>query len=327
MAQVRYGVLSTARIVRNNHIPSARKASNTAIVAIASREQARAERCARELGIPKAYGSYDELLADAQVDAVINPLPNSLHCAWTVKAAEAGKHVLCEKPFAMTVAEAQRMIDAARANDVLLMEGFTHRFLPQQQFVRQAIDAGEIGQVRVVRAELTYTLLDWDTDSRARPELGGGCLMDAGCYCVNQLRFIMGTEPIRVQAFQRLKEGYGVDATFAGILHFPGDRLAYMCTSMEAPFRGCCEVIGTQGRIEMPDLFEGTAVRVVTGQGERVQAFEGVDRFMLQIAHFSDCILHGKQPMISPEDAKANTAVLVALQQAAREGKAVPVPR
>jgi predicted dehydrogenase len=323
--RVRYGVLSTARIARNQHIRAAKTSTNAKIVAISSRDADRAVRYAQELEIPRAYGSYQEVLDDPEIDAVINPLPNSMHREWTVRAAEAGKHVLCEKPFAVTVAEAEHMIDAARANGVLLMEGFTQRFLPQAAYVRGIIESGRIGVIRSVRAELVYTLPDWDTDSRARPDLAGGCLYDAGCYCVNTLRWAMGDEPVRVQALQRIKEGYNVDATFAGLLEFPGGRLGYMLTGMEEPFRGCCEVIGSEGRIEMPDLFGGSRVHVAIGGEEHVEAFESVDRFRLQIEHFSDCILNDKQPMLTPEDARGNTAALVALKRAAIEGGTVAV--
>ena len=217
------------------------------------------------------------------------------------------------------------MIDASKANGVLLMEGFTQRFLPQARYVRETIDSGKIGVIRSVRAELVCTLPDWDTDSRAKPELAGGCLYDAGCYCVNTLRWAMGDDPVRVQAFQRIKEGYSVDATFAGLLEFPGGRMAYMLTGMEEPFRGCCEVIGSEGRIEMPDLFGGSRVHVVVGGEEHVETFEAVDRFKLQIEHFSDCILNQKQPMLTLEDSRGNTAALVALKRAAVKGGTVAV--
>jgi xylose dehydrogenase (NAD/NADP) len=321
--KVRYGLLSTARIGRNAHVPAALKVDEAEIVALSSRDRARAQQYAEELGIPCAYGSYEELLRDPEIDAVINVLPISMHCEWTIRAAEAGKHVLCEKPFATTVAEARTMIEAAAANGVLLMEAFTHRYLPQQAFVRRAIAAGEIGEVRAARAELVYTIHDWDADTRASQALGGGSLMDAGCYCVSQLRLIMGAEPLRVQAAQRIKEGYGVDATFLGLLEFPGGRLAYLCTSMEQPFRGCCEVIGTEGRIEMPSLFGGEQVVVTAGGEERVQAFAPFDRFAAQLAHFTRCVQGREEPLFPVEDALRNTAVLAALKRAAQEGRSV----
>ena len=234
--RVRYGILSTAQIARRAHVPAAAKSHNAQIVAIASRSRERAETCARDMGIPRSYGSYEALLADSDVQAVINALPNSMHCESTVKAAEAGKHVLCEKPLAMTIEEAQRMSDAARANRILIMEGFTTHFLPQFAFARELITSGAIGPVRIVRAELTYTLRDWVNDSRTKAELGGGALFDAGCYCVNTIRAMMGDEPLSVQAFERIKTGHDIDASFVGILRFRDDRLAYLATGMEEPF-------------------------------------------------------------------------------------------
>jgi predicted dehydrogenase len=275
------------------------------------------------MGIPRSYGSYEALLADSDVQAVINALPNSMHCEWTVKAAEAGKHVLCEKPLAMTIEEAQRMSDAARADRILIMEGFTTRFLPQFAFARELITSGVIGPVRIVRAELTYTIRDWVNDSRTRAELGGGALFDAGCYCVNTIRAMMGDEPLSVQAFERIKTGHDIDASFVGILRFRDDRLAYLATGMEEPFRTCCEIIGTTGRIEIPGLFDGRRVKAILPDGELIREFAEIDRFTAQIEHFSDCILTGQPPLLPIEDALANTAVLVALRQAARGGKAV----
>jgi predicted dehydrogenase len=321
--KVRYGVLSTAQIARNMHIPAARKATNTEIVVISSREKDRAQKWADELGIPRAYGSYDEVLADPEVDAIINPLPNSMHCEWTIKAAEAGKHILCEKPLAVTVAEARRMIDAAKANNVLLMEGFTHQFNPAMEFIRHTIDSGAIGEVKFVRSELTYTLQDWDTDARVKRELAGGSLYDAGCYCVNTVRAVMGAEPISVQAFERVRETHQVDSNFAGLLKFPGDRLGYIATGMESPFRFTCEVIASKGSLATANLFAGDRVSVVVGGEKEVRSFNAIDRFQVQIEHFSECVLTSQLPKLPPEDGMHNVAVLVALKEAARQGKAV----
>jgi predicted dehydrogenase len=323
MDVIRYGVLSTAQIARNAHIPAAQEATNSEIVALSSRSKVKADKWAAELGIPKAYGSYDQLLADPEVDAVINPLPNSMHCEWTVKAAEAGKHILCEKPLAVTVDEAQRMIDAAQANDVLLMEGFTQHFLPHLEYARQVLDAGEIGDLRLLRAELVYTLRDWENDSRAQADLAGGALWDAGCYCVNTIRSVVRSEPIEVQALQTMHPEAGVDATFTGLLLFPGGVTAFMCTSMEMPFRGSCEIVGTLGRIDVPSLFGGDKVVVTAGGEERVITFEPTNRFARQMAHFSGCILSGRPVKRPPVDGLRNTAALVALKRSAETGRTV----
>ena len=323
---VRYGVLSTAPIAVNRHLPAAQEARNAAVVAVSSRDEGKARALAAEFGVERAYGSYQEVLEDTEVDAVINPLPNSMHCEWTVRAADAGKHVLCEKPMAVSVEEAQRMVDAVHANGVLLMEGFTHRFNPQLQYARRAVAEGEIGPVKLVRAELTHALQDWYNDSRARKELAGGALLDAGCYCVSALRFVLGAEPETAQALQRVHPGYGVDSTFAGLLRFPGDCLAFMSTGMEQTFRCVCEVVGLDGRIEIGNMFdEQQAVKVVKNGEERVEAFLAPNRFVVQLEHFSSCLLEGRAPDFSPEDGLLNTKVLVALQRAAVAGKSVAV--
>jgi predicted dehydrogenase len=324
-AKIRYGVLSTAQIARNAHIPAARKATNTEIVAISSRDLGRAQEWADKLGIPKAYGSYDEVLADPDIDAIINPLPNSMHCEWTIKSAQAGKHILCEKPFAVTVEQAQRMIGAAQAHGVKLMEGFTHRFTPLASFLRENLDSGVIGEVQLVRTELTYTIADWETDTRVKRDLAGGALLDAGCYCVNTIRYLMGDEPLGVQAYQRIHKPEQVDSTFTGTMRFPGDRFAYLVTGMEQPFRHCCEVTGTKGWVWVPNLFAADKAVVVAGGEERTVTFESTNRFQVQLEHFSDCILADRSPMLTLKDALGNTAALVALQQAAREGREVEI--
>jgi predicted dehydrogenase len=323
--KVRYGVLSTAQIARNQHIPAAERSDVAEIAAISSRDPAKAKYYAKELGVPKAYGSYDDVLTDPDVDAVINPLPNSMHCEWTVKAAEAGKHILCEKPLAVTVEEAERMIEAARSNGVLLMEGFTTQFQPLLPYVLETIAAGTIGAVKIVRSELTYTIQDWENDSRVKPELAGGALLDAGCYCVNAIRTVMGDEPVSVEAYQHVRAPVGVETTFVGLMHFPGNRFAYLATGMEQPFRAMLEVVGTEGRIEVPMLFSGTEVRVIAGGETHVESFDAADRFRLQLDHFSTCILEGSEPKLPPVDGLRNTAALVALKRAAEEGRAVEV--
>jgi D-xylose 1-dehydrogenase (NADP+, D-xylono-1,5-lactone-forming) len=323
--KIRYGLISTAQIGRNAHVPAAKKAVNSEIVAVSSRDLQRAEYWAKQLEIGRVFGSYQEMLDDPEIDAVINTLPNSMHHEWTIRAAEAGKHILCEKPLAVNVREAQEMAAAARANNVLLMEAFTIRFVPQMPFVRQQLSAGVIGAVKIVRSELTFTIQDWVNDVRAKADLTGGALMDAGCYCVNAIRYLMEDEPMQVSAYQRVRQPNGVDSTTIGIMQFPGERLAYMATGMEQPFRGCCEIIGSHGRIEIPDLFGGSLVKIVKNGGEQVHKFDKFDRFQAQIEHFSDCILKGTPQLMPPEDAVKNTAVLVALQASADQGKTVEV--
>ncbi|MGY8827792.1 MAG: Gfo/Idh/MocA family protein [Candidatus Latescibacterota bacterium] len=323
---VRYGVLSTAQIALNRHVPAAAAADNAAVVAIASRSLDKAQAVAEQHGIARAYGSYQELIDDGEIDAIINPLPNHLHCEWTVKAAEAGKHILCEKPLAVSVEQAQEMIDAAAANGVQLMEAFTHRFNPQMQYARRLIQEGEIGQITSARAELTFALKDWENDVRANKELAGGALMDAGCYCVSAIRFALNEEPVRAQAFQRIRQPNGIDAMTSALLQFAGGAVGHVLTSMEQPFRCQLAVVGSYGLVLVPNMFdEQGIVQIVVGGKKREEKFSGVDRFRMQIERFSACVLQDKVPEFSPRDALKNTAVLVAIQRAADTSKTVDV--
>jgi predicted dehydrogenase len=298
---------------------------NSKVVAISSRDLARAQKCAQELDIPRAYGSYEEVLSDPDIDAIINPLPNSMHCEWTVKAAEAGKHIICEKPLAVTVEQAEEMIATAKANGVLLVEGFTPRYEPQIDFALDLLNSGAIGDPKIIRSELTYTIQDWENDTRVKPDLAGGSLLDAGCYCVNIIRHLMGVEPVSVLGYQRIHPSAGVDSTFTGMMEFPNGCLGFIATGMEQPFRACCEITGTEGRIEIPAMFGGGKVKVVKQQGEEIHTFESVNRFLLQVEHFSDCIISAAELRFPPEDGLANTKVLVSLKQAAESGCSVSI--
>ena len=192
---VKYGVISTARIAVNKHIPAIQDSTNGEVVAISSRDLALAKSEADRLGIPKYYGSYNELIEDPDIDAVVNPLPNTMHHEWTIRAANAGKHVMCEKPIAMTVQEAHEMHDAAEANGVQLAESFTHRLTEQMRYVRDSVANGLIGEVTEAHGRLGSYLHEVDTNIRANPELGGGSLWDRGSYPVCALRFVLGAEP------------------------------------------------------------------------------------------------------------------------------------
>ncbi len=323
---LRYGIISTARIALNRHIPAARESPNSEIVAISSRDEQKAREAAREYRIPRWYGSYDELLLDEDVDAVINPLPNSMHCEWTVRAAEAGKHILCEKPLAVTVDEARRMIDAATANDVLLVEAFTHRWNPHLRRARELVAHGGIGQVTSVHSAFTFPVAQPQGNVRFSAELAGGSLMDAGCYAVYACRFVVSTEPLRATAFAHDGGGYGVDTTFTGLLEFPKGAVAHVRSSMEQPRRCDLVAIGTEGRIAIPDMFDdGGPIVIRKGDDERVEATPAPDRFRVQMDEFSECVLTGKGPQFPAEDGLRNTAALAALLSSARDGAVIDV--
>jgi predicted dehydrogenase len=324
--KLKFGVLSTAQIGLNRLIPAAQQASNATVVAISSRDVGKARDAASKLGIPKAYGSYDEVLRDPEVRAVINPLPNSMHCEWSIKAAEAGKHILCEKPLATTVAEAKRMADAAAKNGVLLMEAFTHRFNPQLRLAREVVTQGRIGQVRFARAEFMFTIRNPQGNIRLIPSLGGGGLYDAGCYAASALRFALDREPVRVDAFQRVPPEYGVDTTLLASVQFPDDCFGMLACSMEVPMRCFLEVAGTRGRVEVLHMFEENAsVRLTIDGKEEVRSFSAPNRFKVQIEHFADCVLNRKPLEFPPADAIRNVAFLEALKRSADSGSPVKV--
>ncbi|GMV05118.1 MAG: hypothetical protein AMXMBFR53_13980, partial [Gemmatimonadota bacterium] len=223
--RLRWGVLGTANIGRAAVNPAIRASSNGELVAVASRDGERARAFAAEHAIPRALGSYEALVEDPEVDALYVPLPNSLHREWTVRAARAGKHVLCEKPLALTEAECREMAAVAEEHGTLLMEAFMYRFHPRTERVLALVREGALGPIRAIRSAFTFRLTRPD-NIRLRPELGGGALMDVGCYCVNASRTLAGAEPAEVQAQANWTEG-GVDGELAGILRFPDGLLAH----------------------------------------------------------------------------------------------------
>lgn len=330
--KVRWGIISTARIATNALIPAIQASEKAEVVAIASREQSKAERIANALGIETAYGSYDELFDDPEVQAVYNPLPNGLHREWTVKAAEKGKHVLCEKPLALNVSECQQMIDACREHNVLLMEAFMYRFHPRHARVKEIIASGRIGEVQLVRAGFSFYLDESESENIRWGKLGGGALMDVGCYCVNVSRFIFDDEPVAVQAAAHISEKFDVDKTLTGILEFPEDRFAAIDCSFNTGFRQFYEVVSTQGKIEVPDPFlpgDGSVpVFITIGESPRdvdsdQEIIPGVNQYTLEVDHFSDCITTGEPPLIPGEEGLKNMRVIEALDRSAREGRRV----
>ena len=322
---VRYGIISTSGFAQARHIPAARESTTSEIVAVSSRDEAKARRVAEQHGIPKWFGSHEALLMDPDVDAVIIPLPDSMHCEWTIKAAEAGKHILCEKPIAVTVDEARRMIDAADANDVVLVEAFTHRWNPHLRKGRTLISEGAIGRVTSLYSALTGGPPRRGNYSYS-PELAGGALMNRGCYAVYACRFVLGEEPIRAAGFSFDGGGYGVDTTFTGLLEFPGGAVAHVLGSMEQPQRADLVAIGSEGRFEIPGFFDDSGPIIVKkGDDERAEASPAPNRFRVQLDEFSECVLTGKAPEFPAEDGLKNTAALEAPLSAARGGSVTDV--
>jgi D-xylose 1-dehydrogenase (NADP+, D-xylono-1,5-lactone-forming) len=318
---LRWGILGTARINRML-IPPLRVSRGNRLVAVASRELARAEAYAREWEIGRAVAPYEALLADPEIDAVYIPLPNHLHAEWTIKAARAGKHVLCEKPLALSVDEVDAMEVACREARVVLAEAFMYRHHPQTLKVKELLDAGAIGALRYLRGSFSFPLVR-PGDVRLRPEWGGGCLWDVGCYPLSFARFLLGREPVRVFGSQVLGPT-GIDETFAGQLEFPGDVLFQFDAGFRSEGRAEMELAGTGGtiRVRHPWRPEQDYPLLVTRDGKTEElSVSGEDRFLLEIEDLERAVRSGLPPRVSLADSRANVAALVTLQRSAREGR------
>jgi xylose dehydrogenase (NAD/NADP) len=331
--QLRFGILGAGRIVAKL-CGASRLVHGAKLIAIASRDLERARACAAEFGIAKAYGDYQALLDDPDVDIVFNTLHNGLHCEWSIRALEAGKHVLCEKPLACTVAEAQRMFAAAHENNRKLMEAFMYRFHPQIAEVKRRLDAGEIGTMLYIRSSYTFHGRERD-NPRYWPNAGGGALMDVGCYCVNLSRCFAGSEPTRVLAQAHFDETTDVDLSLNGALVFDNRLTAFFSCSFEAESTWVAEIVGTRGKLVIPHPWlppQWPAQFVVTRDSkdevERVEA-DSVPQhvlapFALEIEHFADCVRNDRLPTFPPgtdaeRDSLANMRVIEALLESAHK--------
>jgi len=320
---LRLGILGTGWVVRK-HVEAARLIPGLEVVAIASRDLDRATAAAKQFSIPQAHGSYEALISDPAVDFVLNALHNGLHCEWSIRALEAGKHVLCEKPLACSAAEVERMFAAAHQAGKLLMEGFMYRFHPQMPMIFERL--GEIGGVIHINSHRMAKGRE-PGNLRYRADAGGGALLDVGCYSVNFSRAVAGSEPTRLSAHAHFENG--VDLTLTGLMEFPGNVTAQFCCSMEAEPSFGAEIVGTDGKIVIPHPWmppawptEFTVVRGMESETIRVQPadvpphiFAG---FALQFAHFAQCIREGSPPLISREDSLGNARTIEMLLDSAR---------
>ncbi|HET7235644.1 MAG TPA: Gfo/Idh/MocA family oxidoreductase [Actinomycetota bacterium] len=316
---LRWGIVSTADIGVKKVIPPMQTAARCEVVAIASRDLERGRAVADELGIERAHGSYEDLLADPDVDAVYIPLPNHLHAEWTIAAARAGKHVLCEKPLAMTAADAERMIEACRAEGVLVTEAFMYRLHPSWEAVREIVESGRVGELRSVQSWFSY-FNDDPTNIRNMTAAGGGALYDVGCYSVNLSRMLFGAEPVRVQASVTRDPDMGIDVLTSAILDFPSGVSTFTCSIRSEPDQRV-HIYGTEGRIAIeipfnipPDL--PTRVFVTAGGDPPVApatetlTFEPADQYGIQAERFATAVLDGVPVPTPPEDAVANLRVI-----------------
>jgi D-xylose 1-dehydrogenase (NADP+, D-xylono-1,5-lactone-forming) len=323
--KLRWGILGVAH---NNKrlLPAFARSTHAELRAIASRSPERARAAAAAAGIPTAYGSYEQLLDDPGIDAVYNPLPNSLHAEWTMRAAERGKHVLCEKPLAPTAAEARKVVEFCRAKGVCLTDGFAWPHHPRTARLRQVLDAGRVGVVRRVTGAFTFPLSPLDpANIRMRADLGGGSLLDVGCYPVFAIRWIFGLEPVRVSATASYH--LGIDTEVSCILDFADGRVGAFDCGFTLPHRGWLEIAGTEGVISIPDMWQPSTCAKFTvqpriGTAEEV-VVEGEDQVLRTIENFSLATLESRPVSPPPEEAVRTLRVLDALADSAQAGRVV----
>lgn len=315
---LRWGILGTGRMARR--LASAIREAGDTVTIMGSRDPTRAQAAAVALGVER-IGSYDDVIAAADVDAIYNALPNRLHATWTMRAAEAGKHILCEKPLAATAAECEAMVAACERHGVHLVEAFMYRYHPQWQLVWEAVNAGRIGPLRLIRAGFGF-LLRGDGNIRMVPELDGGALQDVGCYCVNVARWFLG-EPVRVRGVSTDLRGAGVDTHNSAVLEYVGGAQALLECSFETASHQLVELVGERGRIEVPVAFVTsgeTRVRIVDADGERVESIPAADSYALEIVAMGRLIREGTPTLTPGTDAIRTQTVLAAWREATHAG-------
>jgi len=351
MEKVNWGVLSTSHFALKKVIPAMQKGELSRVTAIASRQLEKAQQAARELGIEKAYASYEELLEDAEIDVIYNPLPNHLHVSWAMRALEAGKHVLVEKPLAMNAAEARQLLEFSRRYPQLkIMEAFMYRMHPQWQLAKRWVDSGLVGELRHIHTHFTYNLVD-PANIRNQAEIGGGALMDIGCYAISLARFLFRGEPERVLGTMEVDPDFQTDRIFSGVLDFGKGSATFTCATQLAPYQRVI-ISGSQGRIEIEIPFNPSPDRscrlwlqseggIETGTALAVEAFGACvdhavplpdsasatpfllpvcDQYTIQGELFSSAVQE-YSPVFTPlEDGVANMEVIDRLLLSARQG-------
>ncbi len=322
---MKWGVLGAASIAVRKVIPGMQKGVWSEIAAIASRDLNKAKAAAADLKIEKAYGSYEELLADPEIEAVYNPLPNHLHVPWSIKAAEAGKHVLCEKPIALNAAEARTLLAVRERTAVKIGEAFMVKTHPQWLRTRELIRGGRIGELRAIVGVFSYFNRNPE-NVRHKPKWGGGGLMDIGCYPITTSRFIFGTEPLRVSGVVERDPDFGTDRLASAILEFSDGQSIFMCGTQIVPYQRM-QFLGTKGRIEIEIPFNAPVDQTtrifiddgsdVAGAGIRTETIPVCDQYTVQGDAFSRAIRENSEVPVSLEDAIANMAVIDAVFRSA----------
>ena len=318
-----WGLLSTAQI-NKALLPPLRASKRNHLLAVASRTQEAADKYAREKKIPRAHGSYEALLADPEIDVIYNPLPNHLHAEWTIKAVEAGKHVLCEKPLALSVEEVDAIQAAARKHGRVVAEAFMYRHHPQTLKVEEVVKSGSLGTLKLIRGSFSY-ILSGEGNVRLDPAMGGGSLWDVGCYPISYARTVIGENPLEVFGWQ-VTGPTGIDDTFVGQMRFDHDIHAQFDSSFIIPFHVFMEIIGSEGTLNIPNPFkpyENENMYLTRGDKTETIKTRGQELYIGEVEDMADAILLGKEPRISLEDSRANVAVICALLESAQVGKSV----
>ncbi len=331
VTKVRWGLLSTARINRRL-IPAIRASKRGELVAVASRSAQKSAEYAGEWKIPQSYGSYEAMLASDAVDAVYISLPNHMHAEWAVRALDAGKHVLCEKPFAISIQQIDQMIAAQQRSGLVLQEAFMYRHHPQTKRMNEMMRDGELGEVLLVRSHFSFFMEDRSTNVRMVPEYGGGSLWDVGIYPLSLAQMVFGGLPETVNGQQWIGDT-GIDDVFAGQLHYSGGRTAQISSGFQIPYETSAEIHGTKGRLTINRPFVGSSDReskmVFTsadGQSKTVQVPK-TDAYECEVENMNDAILDGVPTLVTLEESRKHVQVAVALYESARTGQPVILER
>jgi predicted dehydrogenase len=323
---LRWGLLSTARINRSL-IPPLRASPRNELAAVASRDLQKAQAYAAEWNIPRVFASYEAMLADPDIDVIYNPLPNSLHADWTIRAVEAGKHVLCEKPLALSSEDVDRIARSAQAAGRVVSEAFMYRHHPQTLRTRELLGEGVIGELLLIRAAFSFRLTD-PANVRYDPSLGGGSLWDVGCYPVSWIRTMAGREPAEVHGWARWT-ARGVDDLFVGQMRLDNGVLAQFDCGFSAPFRTLAEMVGAEGTLRVARPFKPPGLGEIEIQrGDTVERVATGEQalYVGEVQDLADAVLDGCPPRITLDDSRANTAAIVALYDSARRGEPVRLP-
>ncbi len=325
--KIRWGIISTAGIAASAFIPALRESDRGELVAVASRDRDKADAFAKKHDIPTVFGDYESLLTSDEIDAVYNPLPNTMHAEWTIKAAEHGKHIFCEKPLAMSADEITAMSDSCERAGVKLIEAFVFLFHDQTLKLREVLDSGAIGDITATHASMNFRIPRPSDNIRLNKELGGGGLLDGGVYPLTFTRFVFGEEPISVQGTCFLDPEYGVDMRTSAVLEFSGGRFATIQMSMDGPGGQVAAIYGEKGFINIPQPYhpkKGAQLSIRTPDGEEVFTVDADQRpFTPAINHFHDVLLDGKPLAVPATNALGTIAIVEAIFESARTGSRV----